>query len=153
MACAARSTQNASIHVLRFCSQSAGGGGSSLIQSAVGSNAVTRWAGSNAAAATVLAAFMAGMAANISAFNTVFSYDLWQQYVKKDRPDMTIQLSLEDVMVEPRAATSIGVRLVTVSMSQVTARPASRAIVASTIDASSSTASKAFRRPRSTSSP
>ena len=30
---------------------------------------------------------MAGMAANISAFNTVFSYDLWQQYVKKDRPD------------------------------------------------------------------
>ncbi|MGZ4558385.1 MAG: sodium:solute symporter family transporter, partial [Mycobacteriaceae bacterium] len=34
-----------------------------------------------------LAAFMAGMAANISAFNTVFSYDLWQQYVKKDRPD------------------------------------------------------------------
>nr|WP_238345192.1 sodium:solute symporter family protein [Actinopolymorpha cephalotaxi] len=35
----------------------------------------------------LLAAFMAGMAANISAFNTVFSYDLWQQYVKKDRPD------------------------------------------------------------------
>jgi SSS family solute:Na+ symporter len=39
------------------------------------------------ALAGVLAAFMAGMAANISAFNTVFSYDLWQQYVKKDRPD------------------------------------------------------------------
>ncbi|MET9023275.1 sodium:solute symporter family protein [Actinopolymorpha sp. NPDC004070] len=35
----------------------------------------------------LLAAFMAGMAANISAFNTVFSYDLWQQYFKKDRPD------------------------------------------------------------------
>jgi SSS family solute:Na+ symporter len=35
----------------------------------------------------LLAAFMAGMAANVSAFNTVFSYDLWQQYVKKDRPD------------------------------------------------------------------
>lgn len=35
----------------------------------------------------LLAAFMAGMAANISAFNTVFSYDLWQQYVAKDRPD------------------------------------------------------------------
>ena len=30
---------------------------------------------------------MAGMAANISAFNTVFSYDLWQTYVVKDRPD------------------------------------------------------------------
>ena len=35
----------------------------------------------------LLAAFMAGMAANISAFNTVFSYDLWQGYVVKDRED------------------------------------------------------------------
>ncbi|HYF73084.1 MAG TPA: sodium:solute symporter family protein, partial [Nocardioides sp.] len=35
----------------------------------------------------LLAAFMAGMAANISAFNTVFSYDLWQQYVVKERDD------------------------------------------------------------------
>ncbi|MGY4720700.1 sodium:solute symporter family protein [Naumannella cuiyingiana] len=39
------------------------------------------------AIAGLLAAFMAGMAANISAFNTVFSYDLWQQYVVKDRDD------------------------------------------------------------------
>jgi len=39
------------------------------------------------AIAGLLAAFMAGMAANISAFNTVFSYDIWQQYVRKDRPD------------------------------------------------------------------
>jgi solute:Na+ symporter, SSS family len=39
------------------------------------------------AIAGLLASFMAGMAANISAFNTVFSYDLWQTYVKKDRPD------------------------------------------------------------------
>ncbi|AOS62301.1 sodium:solute symporter family protein [Actinoalloteichus hymeniacidonis] len=35
----------------------------------------------------LLAAFMAGMAANISAFNTVFTYDLWQTYVRRDRPD------------------------------------------------------------------
>jgi solute:Na+ symporter, SSS family len=35
----------------------------------------------------LLAAFMAGMAANISAFNTVFSYDLWQEYVVTDRDD------------------------------------------------------------------
>ena len=34
-----------------------------------------------------MASFMAGMAANISAFNTVFSYDIWQDYVVKDRPD------------------------------------------------------------------
>ena len=39
------------------------------------------------AIAGLLASFMAGMAANISAFNTVFSYDLWQTYVVKERPD------------------------------------------------------------------
>lgn len=39
------------------------------------------------AIAGLLAAFMAGMAANISAFNTVFSYDIWQTYVVKDRKD------------------------------------------------------------------
>ncbi|MCL8023993.1 sodium:solute symporter family protein [Nocardioides bruguierae] len=39
------------------------------------------------AIAGLLAAFMAGMAANISAFNTVFSFDLWERYVKKDRED------------------------------------------------------------------
>ncbi|MGA8208617.1 MAG: sodium:solute symporter family protein [Nocardioidaceae bacterium] len=39
------------------------------------------------AIAGLLASFMAGMAANISAFNTVFSYDLWQTYAVKDRPD------------------------------------------------------------------
>jgi solute:Na+ symporter, SSS family len=35
----------------------------------------------------LIASFMAGMAANVSAFNTVISYDIWQQYVVKDRPD------------------------------------------------------------------
>ncbi|GAB3271326.1 sodium:solute symporter family protein [Arthrobacter pigmenti] len=35
----------------------------------------------------LLASFMAGMAANISSFNTVFSYDLWQTYIVKNRPD------------------------------------------------------------------
>lgn len=39
------------------------------------------------AIAGLLASFMAGMAANISAFNTVISYDLWQTYVVKDRED------------------------------------------------------------------
>ncbi len=39
------------------------------------------------AIAGLLASFMAGMAANISAFNTVFSYDLWQTYVKRDEED------------------------------------------------------------------
>ncbi|MEO5744828.1 MAG: sodium:solute symporter family protein [Terracoccus sp.] len=39
------------------------------------------------AIAGLLAAFMAGMAANISAFNTVLSYDLWQRYIVKERED------------------------------------------------------------------
>jgi solute:Na+ symporter, SSS family len=39
------------------------------------------------AIAGLLASFMAGMAANVSAFNTVFSYDLWQTYVIKERDD------------------------------------------------------------------
>jgi SSS family solute:Na+ symporter len=39
------------------------------------------------AVAGLIASFMAGMAANVSAFNTVFSYDIWQQYVVKDRSD------------------------------------------------------------------
>ena len=39
------------------------------------------------AIAGLLAAFMAGMAANISAFNTVFSYDLWERYAVSDRSD------------------------------------------------------------------
>jgi len=35
----------------------------------------------------LVAAFMAGMAANVSSFNTVFTYDIWQQYVKRGRSD------------------------------------------------------------------
>src|SRR5690606_36119620 len=35
----------------------------------------------------LLASFMAGMAANVSSFNTVFSYDIWQRYIVKDRQD------------------------------------------------------------------
>jgi solute:Na+ symporter, SSS family len=39
------------------------------------------------AIAGLLASFMAGMAANLSSFNTVFTYDIWQTYIRKDRPD------------------------------------------------------------------
>ncbi|MET8150731.1 sodium:solute symporter family protein [Actinoplanes sp. NPDC049668] len=35
----------------------------------------------------LLAAFMAGMAANVSGFNTVFTYDIWQAYLRRDRSD------------------------------------------------------------------
>jgi solute:Na+ symporter, SSS family len=39
------------------------------------------------AIAGLLASFMAGMAANLSSFNTVFTYDIWQTYIRKGRPD------------------------------------------------------------------
>ena len=35
----------------------------------------------------LIAAFMAGVAANVSAFNTVVTYDLWEPYVRKGRDD------------------------------------------------------------------
>jgi SSS family solute:Na+ symporter len=35
----------------------------------------------------LIASFMAGMAANVSGFNTVFTYDIWQQYVRRGRSD------------------------------------------------------------------
>ncbi len=39
------------------------------------------------ALAGLLAAFMAGMAANVSSFNTVFTYDLWQDWLRPGRDD------------------------------------------------------------------
>jgi solute:Na+ symporter, SSS family len=39
------------------------------------------------ALAGLLAAFMAGVAANVSAFNTVVTYDLWEPYVKSGESD------------------------------------------------------------------
>ena len=35
----------------------------------------------------LLAAFMAGVAANVTSFNTVVTYDLWQSYVRSDRDE------------------------------------------------------------------
>lgn len=35
----------------------------------------------------LLASFMSGMAGNVTAFNTVFTYDLYQTYLVKNRPD------------------------------------------------------------------
>lgn len=36
----------------------------------------------------LLASFMAGMAANVSSFNTVFTYDIWQRYIRPNMPDL-----------------------------------------------------------------
>src|SRR3712207_5570988 len=50
----------------------------------------------------LLAAFMAGMAANVSSFNAVFTYDIWQDYIRPGRPDRYY-------LVVGRWATVIGV--------------------------------------------
>ena len=40
------------------------------------------------ALAALIAAFMAGMAANVSSFNTVVTYDLWETYIRPNREDV-----------------------------------------------------------------
>jgi SSS family solute:Na+ symporter len=35
----------------------------------------------------LVASFMSGMAGNVTAFNTVWTYDIYQSYIKKDAPD------------------------------------------------------------------
>ncbi|GAA3626575.1 sodium:solute symporter family protein [Streptomyces chitinivorans] len=52
----------------------------------------------------LLAAFMAGMAANVSAFNTVFTNDIWRPYLVKGRPDSYY-------VVTARVVTAVGVLL------------------------------------------
>ena len=59
----------------------------------------------------LVASFMAGMAANISAFNTVFSYDLWQTYVVKDRPD-NYYLQLGRIATVAATVIAIGTALI-----------------------------------------
>ena len=35
----------------------------------------------------LMASFMSGMAGNVTAFNTVFTYDIYQSYIRKNAPD------------------------------------------------------------------
>jgi SSS family solute:Na+ symporter len=52
----------------------------------------------------LLASFMSGMAGNVTAFNTVWTYDLYQAYIAKDKSD-------EHYMWMGRAITVVGVLL------------------------------------------
>jgi len=52
----------------------------------------------------LLASFMSGMAGNVTAFNTVWTYDLYQSYIRRDAPD-------SHYVAMGRAATVIGVLL------------------------------------------
>ena len=38
----------------------------------------------------LMASFMSGMAGNVTAFNTVFTYDIYQSYIRKNAPDSII---------------------------------------------------------------
>lgn len=62
------------------------------------------------AIAGLLASFMAGMAANVSAFNTVFSGDIWQDYVVKDRDD-SYYLRVGRIATVAATVTAIGTAL------------------------------------------
>ena len=52
----------------------------------------------------LMASFMSGMAGNVTAFNTVFTYDLYQSYIRKDAPD-------KHYLWVARATTILGVAL------------------------------------------
>ena len=38
----------------------------------------------------LMASFMSGMAGNVTAFNTVFTYDIYQSYIRKSAPDCAL---------------------------------------------------------------
>ncbi len=44
----------------------------------------------------LLASFMSGMAGNVTAFNTVWTYDIYQSYIRKHAPDDALSLDGED---------------------------------------------------------
>src|SRR3712207_9528586 len=52
----------------------------------------------------LLAAFMSGMAGNVTAFNTVWTYDIYKAYINRDAPD-------RDYLNVGRIATVAGVAL------------------------------------------
>ncbi len=52
----------------------------------------------------LMASFMSGMAGNVTAFNTVFTYDIYQSYIRKSAPD-------HHYLTVGRATTIVGVLL------------------------------------------
>ncbi|GAB2950538.1 sodium:solute symporter family protein [Streptomyces pseudoechinosporeus] len=66
----------------------------------------------------LLAAFMAGMAANISSFNTVFTSDIWAKYVVKGRED-TYYLRFGRLITAIGVLASIGTAFLASSFSNI----------------------------------
>jgi SSS family solute:Na+ symporter len=52
----------------------------------------------------LMASFMSGMAGNVTAFNTVWTYDIYQSYIRKDAPD-------SHYLMVGRATTVVGILL------------------------------------------
>ncbi len=70
------------------------------------------------ALAGLLAAFMAGMAANVSSFNTVFTYDIWQDWVKPGRPDR-YYLNVGRAVTVAGTAVAIGTAFIAAGFSNI----------------------------------
>ncbi|MEV8228707.1 sodium:solute symporter family protein [Streptomyces sp. NPDC079167] len=66
----------------------------------------------------LLAAFMAGMAANVSSFNTVFTTDIWARYVKKDQSD-AYYLRFGRLITAIGVLASIGTAFIAASFSNI----------------------------------
>ncbi|KUJ66148.1 Na+/galactose cotransporter [Streptomyces albus subsp. albus] len=66
----------------------------------------------------LLAAFMAGMAANVSSFNTVFTNDIWAAYVKKGRSD-TYYLATGRVVTAVGVLIGMGTAFIASSFSNI----------------------------------
>jgi SSS family solute:Na+ symporter len=70
------------------------------------------------AIAGLLASFMAGMAANLSSFNTVFTYDIWQTYIQKDKPDR-FYLNLGRIVTSAGTILAIGTAFIASQSSNI----------------------------------
>ncbi len=66
----------------------------------------------------LLAAFMAGMAANVSSFNTVFTSDIWAKYVKPGRDD-AYYLRFGRLITAIGVLASIGTAFIAASFSNI----------------------------------
>ncbi|MFF0724708.1 sodium:solute symporter family protein [Streptomyces sp. NPDC004134] len=68
----------------------------------------------------LLAAFMAGMAANVSSFNTVFTTDIWEPYVKRGRTD-AYYLRFGRIITVVGVAASVGTAFIASRFSNIMA--------------------------------
>ncbi|GAB3559992.1 SSS family solute:Na+ symporter [Actinopolyspora lacussalsi] len=66
----------------------------------------------------LMASFMAGMAANVSSFNTVFTADIWEPYIKPNMPD-SHYLTVGRVITAIGVVVGIGTAFIAASFSNI----------------------------------